>query len=62
MKEKKIFCPKCDSMVMRHDGISTLKKTTICNKCRKLVTYDPYYCTVAISEPERESLSGIKFW
>ena len=38
---RKIYCPKCGRKAMQHDGKSEITKSVKCQKCKKLVVFNP---------------------
>lgn len=62
-KSKTIYCPSCNRKVATYDGKSTTDITVACEKCRKLVVYDPVWNVTKTTEiPSRKTASGCRFY
>ena len=60
---KTIICPQCSRKVGRYDGRSKMEYSTKCNKCGKLVTYNPETNEVELKPmPQRHCGSGLRFY
>lgn len=58
-----INCPLCKRKVMSWDEKSTIPKKSRCNKCDKLVCFDPVTKEIKTETvPARYTSSGMKFY
>lgn len=60
---RKIYCPKCGRKAMQHDGKSEITKSVKCQKCKKLVVFNPITNEVKNTPvPERTCASGKRYY
>lgn len=60
---RKIYCPKCGRKAMTHDGKSEISKAVKCQRCKKLVLFNPMTNEVKnIPVPERTCASGKRYY
>lgn len=58
-----INCPKCKRKVMTWDEKCSIPLKTKCDKCKKLIAFDPATKKITAEEvPERYTSSGMKFY
>lgn len=61
---KNIYCPICGRKVMKHDSWGTIPIYAKCNKCNKVVCYEPNTNQVTVKNipPRNTSNSGRIYW
>ena len=62
MKQKKIYCPRCGRKIATYDGKQTIDIKTKCNKCNKIITYYVASGSTVVSNAERTTSSGMRFY
>lgn len=62
-KSKTIYCPECGRKIFVYDGRGTMSLSRKCEKCNKIVNYDPETDLVKTARvPIRQTSSGKRFW
>lgn len=61
---KNIYCPECGRKVMKHDNWGTIPIYAKCNKCNKVVCYEPktQKATIKKIPPRNTANSGRIYW
>ena len=59
----KIYCPECGRKIMQWDRKSTITKSVVCKKCKKLVVWSPEDGNIRMKPViQRTQASGTRFW